>query len=346
MTVFGWDASHYDGRLSTAILARAKSEGIAFFTHKLGEGLLDTEGTFDDTALAAARAVGIPLVGGYVVPRSNATVASQVDAWIRLADSGEPWWRDFPGWFWQIDLERWPYDAVPASVGIAAAQQLREKTGRWTILYASRGQYGNSLTGWDGPLWNADYAGSAAYPGDSWSPGWAAYSGKEPTFLQYTSSATIAGLTTCDKNAFRGTTLQQLLDLTGGNDVSAHTDDVIARWAVGVDKAADGTPIAPVDWRIRDEAWQASVTASLTADDTRDAAMLAAIQGLAAGGGVDSAPIVAAVNAVRDEARTQFAALHDQLAAETAARQAAEARVAQLERDLAAAYSAAAGSTA
>jgi len=128
--------------------------------------------------------------------------------------------------------------------------------------------------------------------------------------------------------------------------VSAHTDAIIDAWRNGLKTASDGSFVAPVDWRVRDEAWQASVTASLAADDTRDAAMLAAIQGLAAGGGVDSAPIVAAVNAVRDEARTQFAALHDLLAAETAARQAAEARVAQLERDLAAAYSAAAGSTA
>lgn len=125
----------------------------------------------------------------------------------------------------------------------------------------------------------------------------------------------------------------------GGDDVSAHTDAVIDAWRNGNQVATDGSNVEPVKWRVADEKWQAQVTAALAADATRDAAALAAIQGLASAGGVDSAPIVAAVNAVRDEARTQFAALHDQLAAETAARQAAEARVAQLERDLAAALS-------
>jgi hypothetical protein len=262
MTVFGWDASHYDGRLTPSILARAAGEGIAFFTHKIAEGLLDTEGGGDDTALAAARTAGIPAIGGYLVPRSNASPTAQVDAWIKLADAGEPWWRTFPGWFWQIDLERWPYDAVPASVGIAAAQQLRARTGRWTILYASRSQYGNQLAGWDGPLWNADYVSSGAYPGDGWAPGWAPYSGKTPTILQYTSSATIGGLTTSDRNAFRGT-LDQLLTLIGGNDVSVHTDAVIAAWESGLTTASDGTFVAPVDWEIRHEKFEAGAAASL-----------------------------------------------------------------------------------
>ena len=222
MTLFGWDASHFDGPLSTAILARAKAEGIAFFTHKIAESLQDTEGGRDDTALAAARDAGVEFVGGYLIPRSNASVAAQVDYWLRLADQGEPWWREYPGWFWQIDLERWSYDNVSAATGIAAAQQLRARTSRWTVLYASHGQYGDQLTAWDGPLWNADYtsrpaAGFAAmYPGDVWQPlhstwrgGWAPYSGREPTILQYTSSATIAGLSTCDANAYRGS-LDQL----------------------------------------------------------------------------------------------------------------------------------------
>lgn len=218
MTLFGWDASHFDGLLSTAILTQARAEGITFFTHKIGEGLQDTEGGNDDTALAAAKTAGIEFIGGYLIPRSNASVSEQVNYWLHLVELGEPWWRTFPGWFWQIDLERWSYDNVPASVGIAAAQLLRARTGRWTVLYASHGQYGDQLVGWDGPLWNADYtsrtvAGFAAmYPGDTWTPlhdtwqgGWAPYSGREPTVLQYTSSATIAGLTTCDANAFRGT---------------------------------------------------------------------------------------------------------------------------------------------
>jgi len=230
MTVLGWDTSHFDGTLSAATLSRAYAEGIGFFTHKIAEGTQDTEGSHDDTALAAARDVGIEFLGGYLIPRTYTSVQAQVDFWLTLADAGEPWWRDFPGWFWQVDLERWPYDNVPASVGIACAQELRNRTGKWTILYASHGQYGDQLTGWDGPLWNADYvsgstSAAALYPGDEWVPsrsfgrgGWSPYSGQEPTFLQYADTATIAGLTARDANAFRGD-IDELRQLIEGGSV-------------------------------------------------------------------------------------------------------------------------------
>jgi hypothetical protein len=236
MSVFIWDTSHFDGPISRAQMAQAKAQGIVSVTAKIAEGLSDTEGTHDDTTLAAARDAGIEFVGGYGIPRSNASVADQVAYLIRLADAGEPWWRDFPGWYWQVDLERWPYDAVSATVGVEYAKRLRDATGRWVILYASHGQYGDSLTGWDGPLWNADYTSHAAagfaamYPGDAWAPlhgswrgGWATYSGQQPTFLQFTSSATIAGLTTCDASAFRGTTadLRALITGTGNRNGAA-----------------------------------------------------------------------------------------------------------------------------
>lgn len=48
-----------------------------------------------------------------------------------------------------------------------------------------------------------------------------------------------------------------------GDAVSQHTDDIIEAWRNGVKTAADGSFVAPVDWRIRDEAWQATVTNSL-----------------------------------------------------------------------------------
>lgn len=232
MTVFGWDASHYDGYLSLDILRAAKREGIEFFTHKIGEGLSDTEGIGDDTALSAARDAGIELLGGYLVVRTGIPVPTQVDYWLSLADAGEPWWRSHPGWFWQVDLERWPYDNVPAWAGVQAAKQLRARTNRFVILYASHSQYGNDLVEWDGPIWNADYVSrppgsvTSMYPGDDWTPlhggwsgGWSEFSGKEPTILQFTSSATIAGLTTCDANAFRGTIDDLRALITGGSDM-------------------------------------------------------------------------------------------------------------------------------
>jgi hypothetical protein len=59
----------------------------------------------------------------------------------------------------------------------------------------------------------------------AWRGGWAPYGHptkpKTPTFLQYTSSATIAGLTTCDANAFRGSLDQLTSMITKGVDTMA-----------------------------------------------------------------------------------------------------------------------------
>jgi hypothetical protein len=230
--LWAWDTSHYDGKITRTTTDRAKAEGISILTAKVGEGMLDTEGTQDDTTLAAGRDSGIPFLGAYFIPRTNATPADQVAYWVRLLDAGEPWWRDHSGWFVQGDVERWPYDNVPISFGIECCQRLRDATDRQLVLYASHGQYGDTVT-WDGPRWNADYvsrpaAGFAAmYPGDSWQPnygswrgGWAPYGQpkQSPDLLQFTSSATIAGLTTCDASAFRGG-LDDFRALIGGAEM-------------------------------------------------------------------------------------------------------------------------------
>jgi hypothetical protein len=88
-------------------------------------------------------------------------------------------------------------------------------------MYASAGMYGDRLAGLGHPLWNAHYGTNpvggfeAVYPGDS-SPGWAPYSGQTPALLQYGSNTTIAGLTTCDADAYRGTVDQLLTLINGG----------------------------------------------------------------------------------------------------------------------------------
>lgn len=228
MTLFGWDTSHYDGTVTLAVAQRARDEGIVYATAKIGEGT-----GYDDPAdasnLGAFKAAGVEFLGGYYVVRSG-TVTSQVSRCISLADRDELWWRTFPGWFWQVDLELWSYDKVPAATGVAFGKELRRRTGKTVVLYASRGQYGSQLSDWDGPLWNAHYPSSRQmpfrdlYPGDGFSAGWSPYSGKTPSFLQYASSATIGGLTTCDANAFRGTLAELRTLITGhsttGDDVS------------------------------------------------------------------------------------------------------------------------------
>jgi len=209
------------------------AEGISIFTHKLGEGTggIDNEAA---QAFASFRSAGAPVIGPYWVVRSG-SVGPQVDALISAMNAKIPGWKDLDNFFIQTDLERWDYDNVPASTGISFSNLAAQATGKTVALYASHGQYGGQLSTWKGMLWNADYVGGTAgfkalYPGDNWKPdhgswngGWTSYSGQEPDLLQYTSKATIAGKTTCDASAFRGT-LDQFKALIGG-DMADLTED-------------------------------------------------------------------------------------------------------------------------
>jgi len=324
VTLTGWDTSHYDGRLTRDTMSRAKAEGIAFLHAKVGEGLADTEGTYDDTALAGGRDAGIEFLGAYFVPRSL-DPAAQVDAWKRELDAGEPWLYDWPGRYAVVDLERWQYDNVQAGKGIDCAHRLRDRLGWQVLLYASRGQYGGTLTGWDGPLINADYRRGPGYPGDGWTSyngqpaGWAPYSGKTPAMLQYTSSATVAGLTTCDVNAYRGT-VEHLRALIGGDMTNLGFSDLDGQYLCAREEAMVG--LIPV--RMGPEQGRAlPFVEAVKRIDTGVAGLLkqlealsAAFTALAAGGtSLDTAAVLAAVKDAGNTESAAVAALHDQVAA-------------------------------
>lgn len=219
MTTFGIDCSDFDwsrGPMDVAAMAR---DGIQFLTHKATEGT-GLRHIHYGAALTRAHDAGIPVLGAYHVVRSLGALSSQVQAFTDYLDEATPWWRTHPNFFLQVDLERWPYDDVAASTGTAFADLLATTTGKTVVIYASKGQYGNSLGG-SRPLWNAAYPGGsghyrelyAAAGGDA-GRGWLPYSGRWPAFWQYSSSATIGSQPSCDANAFRGT-LDQLLALTG-----------------------------------------------------------------------------------------------------------------------------------
>lgn len=210
-TIFGWDASHYD-TVAGDTAEKALREGFSFVTHKAG-------GDKDDPELAAWWKEFKPhrdkiLLGAYWVlyPR-EATL--RADKFLARLDSQCPGWRDGP-FILQLDCERWNGDVntQPYKSDIAAAcDWLKAHVPKLTpIVYASAGQYGNGLKGLRYPLWNARYPTDVAGPasviyyhvgGDTGS-GWHAYSGQTPAIWQFTSSATIAGQTTSDGNAFRG----------------------------------------------------------------------------------------------------------------------------------------------
>jgi GH25 family lysozyme M1 (1,4-beta-N-acetylmuramidase) len=319
VTIFLWDASHYDGKLNTTILAKAHGQGIVGFTHKLGEGVGNPDPTAA-TALAAARDVGIPVIGGYWFNHGTNRPGDEVAAFIAEANRHEPWWKEFPGWFWQADLERSPTGLPSPAWAKEFCDRLRDQTGKTVIAYASHGMYGDTLTGLGHPLWNANYPSSRQapfrdlYPGDSYS-GWTAYSGQTPTLCQYTSSAAIAGLTTCDANAFRGS-IDELLTLIGADMALTDADaGVIAghktpdgeSW-IGASQDARTYARAARDQALANAATLAGIVKT-------EAAIQAALAAIAmAGTSVDTAALAAQIKAVGDQESSTVVELGQRIA--------------------------------
>lgn len=232
MTVFLRDLSDYDGDENLS--------GFVGATHKATEGTTVTHQQYG-RRLNLWRSQGYRVLGAYHVLRTpgsggNGSLSSQLDFWLSNLDAHTPWWRDQP-FILQIDAEKWPYDPVSLTDPLShedarrllapshfaeilaarvsttidfATLLLRNVPHGYKVCYASRGQYGNNLTGIPIDLWNAAYR-SASYPGDG-SADWAPYSGRTPVLWQYTS-------TPYDKNAFRGS-VDELLTLIGATMTS------------------------------------------------------------------------------------------------------------------------------
>ncbi len=158
------------------------------------------------------------LVGAYWVlyPGSPATRA---DRFIARLDSQCPGWRDGP-FILQADCEQWNGDSgtVPSVTEINHfCDRLADRMPKLNpIVYAPKWVYGSKVSSLRYPLWASSYVDGSGtptylYPGDS-SSRWGAYGGRGPSILQFTSSASIGGQSTCDANAFRGT-LDELTSL-------------------------------------------------------------------------------------------------------------------------------------
>lgn len=137
--------------------------------------------------------------------------AGRADAFLARLDATCPGWRDRP-FLLQADCEKWNGDpgTVPSRAEIKAfCDRLVSRMPLLRpVVYAPKWVYQNQLVGLGYPLWASSYVVGAGtpqqlYPGDS-SSRWDPYSGQTPAILQFTSSATIGGQTTCDANAFRG----------------------------------------------------------------------------------------------------------------------------------------------
>jgi hypothetical protein len=245
MTLFGVDYSHYDAPVTHGAVA----EGFTFFTHKAGGDANDGElaAWWNDMKGYRDRV----LLGAYWVLYPG-TPSARADAFISRLDSQCPGWRDAP-FILQVDCEKWNGDAstVPSKNDIQAfCDRLTVRMPKLKpIVYAPYWVYGNTLSGLPYPIWASSYvngagAASALYPGDT-SSKWGNYGGQTPAILQFTSSATIAGQTTCDANAFRGTLDELTALIAPGWEVDvALTDAEISAIATAVWKQ-DGIIAAP-----------------------------------------------------------------------------------------------------
>lgn len=215
MTIYGWDASDFDVSrgLTVAEVGVAATQGIKFFTFKATEGTWVQHENMP-TFVTAARNTNIPFIGVYVVPRSGYAAYNQAKYALDYVQSVASWLLDFPGFFWQVDTEKWPYDSVSPTLGEAVCNELEKLTpGRKAIHYAPKWAYGDTVPNVLRPLWSSNYEDNLSLDfrdlyvhrgGDS-GPGWDAYSGRVPKIWQYGSRAIIGGQSTCDANAFRGT---------------------------------------------------------------------------------------------------------------------------------------------
>lgn len=216
MTTFGWDASSWDDPPTSR-------DGIDFYTHKITDGdhyYADPEYA---AAMAAGRGLGYPVMGAYHVLHGQRSLTSQAAWWISEVTRQTPWWRELPAFIWQVDAEPFGYNTTPTideinSFGDAVCH-LAQIPASAFVAYAPAWVYGSKLTGLRYRQWASSYGSNPTggyrqiYPGDTavvWRTG-----PIEPLILQYGSRATIAGQTTSDANAYRGT-IQQLIAALGG----------------------------------------------------------------------------------------------------------------------------------
>lgn len=297
--------------------AAAYRDGIRMATHKATEGSTVRHAHYGE-AMARARTAGIPYLGAYAVVRTPGNggagpVAAQVDHLLAYADGATPWWSSHPGWFWQVDLERWSengtvYDAVAPGYGAQMADLLRSRTGRPVLLYAPRWAYGDTIPG-GAPLWASDYGDNPAvphrqaYPGDA-SPRWGAYSGRTPLVLQYGSRLTIGGQPGCDANAIRDENAWQALF---GDDMDPKIEQALGVYLAypydgyhGVDPQA-WAPQA-LERPLRDLlAWRDSVNQALATQAASIADIKTATADIAAIKAAVSAPVPVTVSVDRDQ---------------------------------------------
>jgi hypothetical protein len=328
-------------------VAAMRRDGIDVFIHKASDGNRFYRDPYFGEAMRRARSAGMPVTGAYHV-LWNGNVTGQVDWFIDTVLAAAPWAATEPfEWMW--DCEPFGYNGgAPSTATINAAcdRLMQRLPNHRPLAYCPRWAYGD-LSGMRCPVVASSYGTNPAvgyrqaYPGDG-SSRWGTYGGVDaPIVLQYGSTTTVGSQPTVDANAYRGT-VDQFRALITGADMALADDDIRRIWEYLTPNPNGGQLTFMRDFVTygNNVAWANSgkIDALAAADATRDKAMLAAIQALAAGGtSVDTAAVVTAVNAVRDEARGEFGKLHAENADLKTQVTAKDAAIASLEAKLAAA---------
>jgi outer membrane murein-binding lipoprotein Lpp len=292
MPIYGWDLSHFDRQLTLVDCHLAMQQGITFATHKLGEGMTNVDTTATGN-LNNWRNVGLSLIGGYYFGHNSDDPKKAAQRTVDLGNQLVPWWKTFPGWFWQADCETETGQGKPSIAWIKSyADELTSLTQKLVVVYASHGEYG-SIPNLGHCLWNANYGSEkvgefkAIYPGDN-SPGWVGYP-DEPLILQYSSKATIAGHTKCDADAYRGTLAQLTAIIEGGHTVAhdpldevdaALVASTLLRTTLGSSGPTVGAGIQGSAHQVDVVTLSAKVDALNATVEANQAAVMAAIAGL------------------------------------------------------------------
>lgn len=263
MTIFGWDTSSHDD-------TPASRDGLQFFTCKLTDGDHYYENPSFATKLNAMKGFGVEVLGAYHVLWGNKSIANQVAWFIQMLDARIPWWRDFEYFICQSDDEPF-YTGVQTAPSIAQINEFHDRVqtvsnGKLTaprnLAYAPGWVYGSGIGSLKYPWWQSAYGNNPAghyptiYPGDT-SSRW--NGAKVPFFLQYGSNAIIAGQTTSDANAFRGTLDDLKAALGGGPDMTPQQAEMLynTAWRLQEINAGHDPIVVPPHVATSAEPWAA-----------------------------------------------------------------------------------------
>lgn len=240
--IFGIDCASYQGSVNWATVDRV----CEFGWEKVSEGLSYVNPYWNAAKIGMkARAAATGFVPGCYLFLDAGDGARQADHFASAAGN-------LDGFAVAIDVER--SNGNPTlSQAKAAVARLRQYYPKHPIggyipkWYWSESLGSASLT-WVDWLWQSSYVSGSGSPTNLYekvpSSMWAAFGGKTPTLLQFSSSASVAGVAgQVDVSAYRGTTAQlRALAVGGATPAPTTEDDVPYRSSYGLTKAQ------PVAW--------------------------------------------------------------------------------------------------